>query len=213
MRQPGSPRYAKGALITIDKAFPPLSVVPFQYNPEKLTRQVRRKAAEGSEPSDLPAPPTETLSVAIELDAADALAEGSVVAQAAGVQPALAALELLLHPSIKQALALTQLTSVKLVGARSAAVTLFVWGPERALPVRLTGLEITEQEFDGLLNPIRASVTLSLDVLSYADKTIGDAARALAFRQQVIKQAQAALYGSIEDTASLLLPLSSRTGR
>lgn len=213
MSQPGRLRYAKGALVTIDKSLPPLSVVPFQYNPEKLSRQVRRKAAENGESGGLPTPPTETLSVAIELDATDALADGSVVAQAAGVQPALAALELLLHPSIKQALALTQLTSIKLVASRSDAVTLFVWGPERALPVQLTGLEITEQEFDGLLNPIRASVTLSLNVLSYADKTISAGARALAFRQQVIKQALSLLYGSVTDTASLLVPITSRNGR
>jgi len=42
---------------------------------------------------------------------------------------------------------------------------LFVWGPGRVLPVRLTGLAVREQEFDILLNPIRAEVDLSLEVL------------------------------------------------
>jgi hypothetical protein len=50
-----------------------------------------------------------------------------------------------------------------------APLTLFVWGPARVVPVRLTSFSITEEAFDTLLNPIRAKVDLSLYVLSYAD--------------------------------------------
>ena len=46
---------------------------------------------------------------------------------------------------------------------------LFVWGPQRVLPVRLTSLSITEEAYDPLLNPIRAKAELSLSVLSYHD--------------------------------------------
>ena len=46
---------------------------------------------------------------------------------------------------------------------------LFVWGPQRVLPVRLTSLSITEEAYDPLLNPIRAKAELSLNVLSYHD--------------------------------------------
>ena len=37
------------------------------------------------------------------------------------------------------------------------------------LPVRLTSFSITEEAYDALLNPIRAKIDLSLQVLSYAD--------------------------------------------
>lgn len=216
MRRPGSSRFCKGALVTIELGLPPVSVVPFQYNPEKIVRQVRARGSEGSqaetggESHDLPSPPSETLTLGIELDATDALDEGSVVAKAAGVGPALAALEMLLHPSIKQAFALTKPASTKLIAKRSGAVTLLVWGPERAVPVRLTGLEITEQEFDALLNPIRASVSLSLNVLTYSDPTLSDLGRGLAFRQHVVKQALSVLYGSVTDLGAAVVPLAER---
>ena len=50
-----------------------------------------------------------------------------------------------------------------------APFTLFVWGPQRVLPVILTSFTITEEMFDGDLNPIQASVKLGLRALSYSD--------------------------------------------
>ena len=43
---------------------------------------------------------------------------------------------------------------------------LFVWGPGRIVPVRVTGLTITEKLYDPLLNPIHAEVQLTLRVLT-----------------------------------------------
>jgi hypothetical protein len=43
---------------------------------------------------------------------------------------------------------------------------LFFWGPFRILPVAITTLSITETEYDTLLNPIRAEVSVTLQVLS-----------------------------------------------
>ena len=51
----------------------------------------------------------------------------------------------------------------------SAPLTLFVWGPKRVLPVKLTEFSITEEAYDAALNPIRAKVSLGLRVLSYSD--------------------------------------------
>jgi hypothetical protein len=48
-------------------------------------------------------------------------------------------------------------------------LTLFVWSKNRVLPVRVTQLSITEEAYDPALNPIRASVTLGLRVLSIDD--------------------------------------------
>ena len=38
---------------------------------------------------------------------------------------------------------------------------LFVFGPKRIVPVRITELSITEEAFDTNLNPIRAKVSLN----------------------------------------------------
>jgi len=43
---------------------------------------------------------------------------------------------------------------------------LFVWGPGRILPVRVTGLSITEKLYDELLNPTHADAQLDLTVLT-----------------------------------------------
>ena len=41
-----------------------------------------------------------------------------------------------------------------------------MWGPGRIVPVRVTGLTITEKLYDGLLNPTHAEAQLSLRVLT-----------------------------------------------
>jgi hypothetical protein len=55
------------------------------------------------------------------------------------------------------------------IAAPQAPLTLFVWGVKRVLPVQLSGFTIEEEAYDVNLNPIRASATLSLRVLSYSD--------------------------------------------
>jgi hypothetical protein len=69
-----------------------------------------------------------------------------------------------------------------------APLTLFVWGPGRVLPVRLTSFSITEQAYDGLLNPIRAEVDLSLMVLSYHDLPLDHAGYQLFLVHQIGKE-------------------------
>ena len=55
---------------------------------------------------------------------------------------------------------------------------LFIWGPSRVLPVKLTSVAITEQKFDALLNPVQAQVQLGLSVPvgPLPNDTIGDGA-------------------------------------
>jgi hypothetical protein len=48
-------------------------------------------------------------------------------------------------------------------------MTLFIWGTGRIVPVRVTGLSITEQLFDPALNPIHAEAQLTLEVLTPAE--------------------------------------------
>ena len=48
-------------------------------------------------------------------------------------------------------------------------IVLFVWGPSRVVPVRLTSFSVTEKAFDQNLNPTEAEVGMGLKVLSYMD--------------------------------------------
>jgi hypothetical protein len=174
---PGSPQILKGAIIGLDPLKPTASVIVFQYNPDTMTRRVDARSTGGGDNVDrseafrLTGPPKETITVSVEIDATDQLEQANPIALASGVHPTLAALEMLLYP--KSALtiantALAQLGNLEIIPPE-APLTLFFWGPARVVPVRITSLSITEEAFDTLLNPIRAKVDLSLQVLSYFD--------------------------------------------
>jgi hypothetical protein len=51
---------------------------------------------------------------------------------------------------------------------------LFVWGPQRIVPVRLTSLSITETLYDELLNPTHADVSITLRVLTPDEISVVD---------------------------------------
>ena len=178
---------AKAALISFGSGgiFGLPTVVVFQYNPAELGRNLQQKRSPGcgsGEPSQAEAfridgPPNETITIKAEFDSDDAMMDGNPVPGPVGVRPSLASLEMLLYPQDQQGLgAAIGAIASGLGGALSGSasfsvppeelpVVLFVWGPGRVLPVRLTGLTVREQEFDVLLNPIRAEVDLSLEVL------------------------------------------------
>ena len=190
---PISPRLLRGAIVGLDPMNPLASVVVFQYNPDTLTRRIdaRTTGAEGGERGEalrLSGPPKETISLSVEVDAADQPA-GAVQATL-GVYPPLAALEMLLYP--KSAVVIAN-TALALVGnleiiPPEAPLALFVWGPARVLPVRITGMSITEESFDPALNPTRAKVDLSLAVLSYYDLPITNPGYWLFVAHQVTKE-------------------------
>ncbi len=170
-----SPRILKGALVAY--AFPDLvpSVVIFQYNPETLTRSLTPRTAEGAvgrgDAMRADGPPEETISLSVEIDAADQLERGDGLTATVGLHPALAMLEGLLYPPFplviaNQALALA---GGAFIGGEPVPLALFVWGPSRVLPVRVQSVSITEQAFDPALNPILARAELSLRVLSYRE--------------------------------------------
>lgn len=174
---PGSPRLLKGAIIGLDPLKPLASVIVFQYNPDTMTRRVEARSSGGGDNGDrseafrLTGPPKETITISVEIDATDQLEQADPIAVVSGVHPTLAALEMLLYP--KSALtiantALAQFGSLEIIPPE-APLTLFFWGPARVVPARITSLSITEEAFDTLLNPIRAKVDLSLQVLSYFD--------------------------------------------
>lgn len=179
---PGSPRLVKGAIIGVDTtniltALNSANVILFQYNPETMNRQVEARTLnweDGSnryEPFRLIGPPKETISLDVEIDATDELEKANMMATMTGIHPTLAALEMLLYPSlqtVKKNMRLEKLGNIEIIPPE-APLTFFVWGVKRVLPVRLSSFSINEQAYDSRLNPIRASVSLSLQVLSYYD--------------------------------------------
>jgi hypothetical protein len=194
---PGSPRLLKGAIVGIDPFNPLASVVVFQYNPDTMTRKLepRAVAAEGDrgEAFRLTGAPKETITLSIEIDATDQLEQANPLATTMGIYPTLAALEMLLYP--KSAVVIGN-TILSLIGTIEvipveAPMTLFVWGPQRVLPVRLTSLSITEEAHDQLLNPIRAKVDLSLTVLSYHDLSVTSPGEALFLVHHIAKEIMA----------------------
>ena len=120
---------------------------------------------EGVTTTPLPSPgappaPRETVTFTLVLDAADKLQAGDPVTQQSGLLPAISALELLLYPA-------------------GGALTVWVSGGRRIMPVRITEMQIMEQAFDPALNPIRAEVAVTLQVLKDADLAGDPRARAL----------------------------------
>ena len=174
---PVSPRLLKGALIAVGPLNPLPNAVAFQYNPDTLTRRLEARAVnqEGDrgEALRLTGAPKETITLTVELDATDGLEQGDSQAVSLGLHPTLAALETMLYPSSASVIVNDVLSLVGTIEVipLDGPMVLFVWGPARVLPVRLTTFSITEEAYDPQLNPIRAKVELSLTVLSYQDLT------------------------------------------
>jgi hypothetical protein len=219
---PGRPQLVKGVLAAYSS---PLigdipNIIPFQFNPSDLSRTVERRATdtEGSGRSQsvearrrVQGPPTETISLSLFLDATDKLDRPELHPDIAalGLQPPLAALELLLHPegetTESAGRSITGPGRVQISYAeKKVPLLLFIWGT-KALPVRLTGLSIEEQAFDDRLNPIRAEVSVDLEVLTpdQLEDGIGqDAYRATHAQRE--NWAQLNLVGSARDLATSL---------
>jgi len=166
----------KGALVSLSSVVPIPSLIRFQYNPEKLTRKVTPAFyASGSdkkrvEPARFTGAPSETIDLEARFDATDGLESGSVMTGTMGIRPQLSALELFAYPSLISVAKDTLLRSMGTVGAVAvpAARTLLIFGMTRIVPVRITSISITEELFDSNLNPIRASASLSMEVVSYS---------------------------------------------
>jgi hypothetical protein len=203
---PGSPRLVRGALLSYELLGIIPQVVIFQYNPETLTRTLQaQRTTDSSTEVRLTGPPVEEIQLKIEIDAADQLekpAENATTV-ALGINPQLAALEMMLYPksmTVIKNIALAQVGAIEV--SSDEPFTLFVWGPSRVLPVRIKNFSITEQQYDPLLNPIAAEVSLTLEVLTYEDFKITHIGFSLFLSHQIVKETFAAL-GSISNVASL----------
>jgi hypothetical protein len=187
--------FLKGAFVQFIPTFlvPVPNIVMFQYNPETMTHTWAPAAPEmtaaGSKPNPLAVNslPGESFQFNLMMDSSDTIADGNPatagVAQATGLYSRLAALEMLLYPS-------GSFSAIQLLGTVSSAldsagktglapdkapavpqymmpVVLFVWGPGRIVPVRITSLTITEKLYDAqLLNPTQAEAQIGIQVLT-----------------------------------------------
>lgn len=197
---PRSPRLMKGALVGIDIFNPLASVIVFQYNPETMTRRLQAQTLGGAEGDRtdalrLKGAPVENISLNIELDATDQLEKGDGIASTLGIYPQLSALEMLIYPKTPLVIANTVLMALGTIEVVPpvAPFTLFVWGPKRVLPVRISDFSIEEEAYDVNLNPIRAKVSLGLRVLTYSDLSILHPGYYVFLAHQVVKETMAVI--------------------
>ncbi len=174
----------RGALIEYASDFlgPIPNVVIFQFNPETLTRVMqvpqRPLGPTSRETGQAGDPPIEKITLNALFSAADQLDKGNPLAMTTGIGPQLAALEKMVFPVT---------TPGGLIGAAIDAIgsllgggggsgptqpiprqksprVLFIWGLTRILPVTIESMTITEQQYDSLLNPVEAQVSIGLAV-------------------------------------------------
>ena len=183
---------AKGTALTIAKGA--LHVVPpsgghgqsivFQFNPDKVRRQIKPNIV-GGQPGGHSAnvrfgtAPEETFEMQVEIDALDNLPSKAqaIAAVSNGIYPLLNALELLMYPKLAEVQSnQSQINNGTLqVAPYVAPQVLLNWGQKRIVPVVIENYSVEEQLFDKALNPIRASIQLALRVLSYDDVRPGSA--------------------------------------
>ncbi|HEX6288343.1 MAG TPA: hypothetical protein VFZ66_04090 [Herpetosiphonaceae bacterium] len=198
---PGSPQVQKGAIIGLDPFNPLASVIVFQYNPDTMSRTITARTPGGNadrgEALRLTGPPEEKISLEVEIDATDQLERAQFPATALGLYPTLASLEMLLYPKSALTIANEVLAAIGIIEVipAEAPLTLFIWGPARTLPVRLTQFTITEEAYDPDLNPIRAKVRLDLRVLTYQDLGLLSVGGALFMAHQIAKEVMATIGG------------------
>ncbi len=160
---PGRPRIAKGALVVLRSESNGTIVVPFappftfQYNPEMLTRTI--SSLNNEEPSEEEGKKrdsnsiVELINLCQEFDTTDQLEQPYQHRDSVenGLHPALAALESIMYSQSK-------------TEDPTPTVIIFLWGPNRIVPVWLDSVKVTEEAFDPNLNPIRVRIELSMRV-------------------------------------------------
>ena len=219
----------RGALIEYGSDFlgPLPNVVIFQFNPESLARVIqippRPGGAGARETHQAGEAPVERITVNAEFDAADLLNSDNALARTFGIGPQLAALEQMVHPSGKISgligAAIDAVGDALGLGGAAEPPTqpipreafpriLFLWGLTRVLPVTIESMTITEQQYDFLLNPVRAQVSIGLSVTPVDLCSDDMVAKGALEYSKIAKEAQAiANLANTVDQAIDLIPL------
>lgn len=183
------------------------SVIPFQYNPETLTRTLTAQLAASTGAlvvSRFTGVAVETIRFEATLDAFEPLFQGDATTGDYGIHPALAVLERLVQPTSTALLAargLAQSGELEVL-QEVAPQLLLVWGSARIQPVTITELAVTEHLFDTSLNPLRATVgitatVLTPDQLGFSSRGGALAVRHLQATEDLARRAPAATVASL----------------
>lgn len=228
----------RGAFVQFMETFllPLPNVIIFQYNPESIvhTWTPAAAAAKGEEDNPLAVKgvPGESFTFTLAMDASDMIADGSPVAEGiatvSGIYTRIAALEMLQYPvtgdtgllgSVSASIGPSGIsvgaagaTANRQVPAAQLPTVLWVWGPGRILPVKVTSLSITEKLYDPiLLNPTHAEASVGLQVLTpqelkFVTGPLADIARGAYTYSQGLRQALAIanLANSVESIIGIL---------
>ncbi|MFI8997171.1 hypothetical protein [Streptomyces sp. NPDC053542] len=179
------PKPIRSGIVIVDpERGTPQRIIVLQFNPDTLERSVAPQAAGGeggggggdsggdrNEALRLKGPAQETWKFTAEIDATDQLD----VAAPDGIHPQLAVLEMLVQPTTAQLRAASKLSKKGTIEISpiEMPLTLFTWGSKRVMPVRLTELSVNESAFDVNLNPIRASLSIGMKILTVSDLPAG----------------------------------------
>ena len=182
----------KGVFVEYGFSLPPL-VFTFQFNPETLSRGRTasyagagadgsagagcREGSEAQQRSCLSQTTVseETIGLTLQMDATDDLDHddslANSVARRFGIGPQLSVLELMIYPKSEHLHGFPigdffgRAQQFGAAQAKTLPVLLFIWGRKRVMPVVMTSLQITEQEYFPDLNPKRAQAAVQLKVL------------------------------------------------
>jgi hypothetical protein len=180
---PASPRVQRGAIVQLVEEIGIVvpNVVPFQYNPAKLTLtltpwnpfEVDQTQRGAQAPMVQPYDPEESYQLELELDATDELEDGDPVAGLSGVAWRIAQLRKLTEPTAGPFGDLIAGAGALLGGGLdtqasrpTVPIALLILGPGLILPVRVTAISIEVTEMSTTLHPHMAKVTLDLRVLT-----------------------------------------------
>lgn len=199
-------------------------VVPFRFNPENLSRSLsieqgrpqagtQTSGGSGGEASTEQGADAssgtlkESFTIAVRFDVAHRLGSVQSLPQELGVAPEVAALESLLMPVPPASQDASDGSEPQQQRPRRRTV-LFIWGRRRVLPVRITGMNILESLASPTLDPTRAEVEVSMEVLGDTDaadnRAVGDA---LAFTADKRRELADQFFEATASQGSNILPL------
>jgi hypothetical protein len=182
-KTPVAPVVLKGALVQLIEEFgvPIPNIVPFQYNPAKITRgftpwnpfATSQPNQPGQAPLVQPFDPEEKYTFDLEFDGTEDVEMYNAVAMATGVASRIAALKKLIEPSkgligdlVGSAKALAGTAITAQATRPTVPITLLILGTAVIVPVRVTSLSIEMTEFTPLLYPWMAKATIEVQVVT-----------------------------------------------
>ncbi|GGX79779.1 hypothetical protein GCM10007160_03990 [Litchfieldella qijiaojingensis] len=211
--------YLRGVLVEYgtDMLGPLPNVVVFQFNPEQLQRSLELPSSASAEdrenrgqrePHQVSSVPTETIRLTAHFDASDDLGQNdasSAMPRLFGIGPQLIALEKMTYPSGAGGGAIG--AAIDAIGdalgddsepsqprpREQAPRILFIWGPNRVLPVEVRSMSITEKKFDPFLNPVQAEVQIGLAIASFPENSDDVIGKGALDYTNTVKEAQVAL--------------------